>query len=47
MKEGVDVMFGPSCEFALASIARGIQFHNVPLFTAGGLTWNFNKKKNE
>lgn len=42
---GVDVLFGPSCEFSLAAVARQIKFYNVTLLTAGGLAFNFNEKK--
>ena len=44
------MIFGPSCEYSLASVARQIKFYRVPLLTAGGLALDFeirNKTKFE
>ncbi|XP_046396086.1 atrial natriuretic peptide receptor 1-like [Ischnura elegans] len=41
------VMFGPSCEFPVACAGRMVQFWNIPLLTAGALTFDFTKAKTE
>ncbi|KAK2705383.1 hypothetical protein QYM36_017428, partial [Artemia franciscana] len=45
-KEGfADVFFGPSCDYALAPVARFMKFWDMPLMTGGGLVHNFSKNK--
>ena len=41
------VFFGPSCDYCLASVARQLKFHQTPLITAGGLTWDFGEPKTD
>ena len=42
-----DVLFGPSCDYALAPVGRVVKLFKKPLLTAGGLTFNYNKPKVE
>nr|XP_040571414.1 atrial natriuretic peptide receptor 1-like [Lepeophtheirus salmonis] len=44
---GVDVMFGPSCEYSLASVGRLLQFYNLSLLTAGGFSPEFTSNKSD
>ncbi|XP_023347812.1 atrial natriuretic peptide receptor 1 isoform X2 [Eurytemora carolleeae] len=43
--DGVDVLFGPSCEYGLAAVARQAKFYNVSLITAGGMALNYQYRK--
>ena len=45
--DGVDVLFGPSCEYSLAAVARLIKFRNVSLVTAGGMALNYQYRKDK
>ena len=39
------MLFGPSCDYGVAPVARQLKFHNTPLITAGALTWDFGDPK--
>ena len=41
------VLFGPSCDYGVAPVARQLKFHQTPLITAGGLTWDFGEPKRD
>ncbi|CAG7700227.1 unnamed protein product [Allacma fusca] len=44
-QKNLHAFFGPSCELALAPVARFVKFWNIPLLTAGGLTVDYTMDK--
>jgi hypothetical protein len=41
---GLDVTFGPACDYVLASISRILSFYRVPMFTNAGFSEYFESK---
>ncbi|KAI1722157.1 receptor family ligand binding region domain-containing protein [Ditylenchus destructor] len=41
---GLDVSFGPACDYVLATITRILSFHSVPMFTNAGFSEFFQVK---
>ncbi|KAI6203553.1 hypothetical protein M3Y94_00570700 [Aphelenchoides besseyi] len=43
---GLDLAFGPSCDYSLATIARILSYYNTALFTNAGFSVYFDAKEN-
>lgn len=41
----IHVFFGPTCEYAVASVSRLLKYWQTPLLTTGALTFDFSKNK--
>ncbi|KAL0269380.1 UNVERIFIED_CONTAM: hypothetical protein PYX00_007136 [Menopon gallinae] len=39
------VIFGPTCEYSVASVARMVRFWNIPLLTVGAMTLSFHNNR--
>jgi len=41
---GLDLTFGPACDYVLATVTRIISFHGIPMFTNAGFSEFFQLK---
>ena len=44
---GTAVLFGPTCDYTIAPVARLLKFYNTPLVTGGGMSVGFGKNRTE
>ncbi|TKR95264.1 hypothetical protein L596_009455 [Steinernema carpocapsae] len=44
---GLDVAFGPACDYVLATVSRILSYSSVPMFTSAGFSEFFQNKHNE
>ncbi|KAK0422580.1 hypothetical protein QR680_007648 [Steinernema hermaphroditum] len=44
---GLDVAFGPACDYVLATVSRILSYSAVPMFTSAGFSEFFQNKHNE